>query len=76
MKVREIAQFLNGVLVGDGSVEITSVSDISLAIEGQIAFYEKDEPLPETLASCVIIRESATHRQKQVLEKLVSHRRL
>lgn len=60
MKVREIAQFLNGVLVGDGSVEITSVSDISLAIEGQIAFYEKDEPLPETLASCVIIRESAT----------------
>ncbi len=62
MKVREIAQFLNGELVGDGSVEITSVSDISLAMEGQIAFYEKDGPLTDTHASCVIIRESATQQ--------------
>ena len=62
MKVREIVQFLNGELVGDGSVEITSVSDISLAMEGQIAFYEKDGPLTDTHASCVIIRESATQK--------------
>lgn len=62
MKVREIAQFLNGELVGDGAVEISSVSDISLAMEGQIAFYEKDEPLTDTHASCVILGESATPR--------------
>jgi len=58
MKVREIAELVGGQLNGDGDIEITSVADIQTATAGHLAFYEKDGPLPETSASCVIVPAS------------------
>ena len=55
MKAREIADLVGGQLHGDGDLEITSVADIKTATPGQISFYEKDGPLPETFASCIIV---------------------
>ncbi|HEX6278663.1 MAG TPA: LpxD N-terminal domain-containing protein, partial [Pyrinomonadaceae bacterium] len=55
MKLREIAELVGGELIGDGDVEIMSVADISRAQPGQLAFFEKDEELPATNATCVIV---------------------
>lgn len=55
MKVRDIAEYLGCELIGEGDAEIFSVADISTAKAGQLAFYEKDGPLPETTASCVVV---------------------
>ena len=53
MKLREIAELVGGELIGDGDIEITSVADIAKAQPSQLAFFEKDEELPKTAASCV-----------------------
>ena len=55
MKTREIADLVGGELRGDGDLEIASVADIANATEGQIAFFEKNEAIPATGASCVIV---------------------
>jgi UDP-3-O-[3-hydroxymyristoyl] glucosamine N-acyltransferase len=55
MLTKEIAEFINGELIGDGSVEITRVADISKATENEISFIEKD--VKSTNASCVIVHE-------------------
>lgn len=60
MKLREIADLVRGELVGDGDIEIGSVAGISNAGPGQLAFFEKGDELPETSASCVIVRRSST----------------
>lgn len=57
MIVREIAEFVGGELFGNGDVEIDSVADISRAVAGQLAFFEKNEPLPSTQAACIIVRD-------------------
>ncbi len=55
MKALEIAEFLNGELVGDGAVEIERVASFITASVGEIAFVEKAVPMIETTASCVIV---------------------
>ncbi len=55
MKTGEIAELVGGELRGDGGIVITSVADIKGAVNGQISFFEKAEPLPDTLASCVFV---------------------
>lgn len=60
MNLKEIASLLNGEIFGDESVEITGVSGINEAREGDITFisakkYAKD--LPACRASCIIVRE-------------------
>ncbi|MEP6788358.1 MAG: LpxD N-terminal domain-containing protein, partial [Acidobacteriota bacterium] len=56
MRTQEIADFLSAELVGDGSVEIERVADLSTAGKGEIAFLEKAESVPVTSASCVIVQ--------------------
>ncbi len=56
MKLREIAELVGGELIGDGDIEITSVADINRAQPGQLAFFEKDGDIPDTEASCVLVR--------------------
>ena len=60
MKLKEIASLLNGEIVGNPEIEITGVSGIKEAQEGDITFisaqkYMKD--FPECKASCVIVKE-------------------
>jgi UDP-3-O-[3-hydroxymyristoyl] glucosamine N-acyltransferase len=60
MKTREIAEFVGGELHGDGDVEISAVADLSTAVSGQIAFYEKSGEIPATNASCIIVPKAET----------------
>lgn len=60
MKLKEIAALLNGEIIGNPDIEITGVSGIKEANEGDITFvssakYIKD--LSGTRASCVIVKE-------------------
>src|SRR5688572_10242688 len=55
MKASEIADLVGGELHGDPEAEISSVADISSAASGQMAFFEKDDDLPETGAECLIV---------------------
>ena len=56
MNTQEIAGLLGGTLHGEGNIEITSVADIHKAKQGEIAFYEGSGDIPETEASCLIVR--------------------
>ncbi len=72
MKLREIAELVGGELIGDGDIEITSVTDISKAQPGQLAFFEKDAELPQTAASCVIVKVQAETRPAGSVSYLVA----
>ncbi|NQT22843.1 MAG: UDP-3-O-(3-hydroxymyristoyl)glucosamine N-acyltransferase, partial [Candidatus Omnitrophica bacterium] len=56
--VKEIAHFLEGDLIGDGSVEISGICDIKEAKSGDITFLLDTKFLPHlntTNASCVVV---------------------
>lgn len=55
MKTREIADFLNAELIGDGGVEIVRVAALDSATRGDVAFVEKPESDFATDASCLIV---------------------
>src|ERR1043166_5452491 len=55
MKTREIAEFLNAELSGDGDVEIERVAAVAGATMGEIAFVDKADAEIETKASCLIV---------------------
>ncbi|MDP2167868.1 MAG: UDP-3-O-(3-hydroxymyristoyl)glucosamine N-acyltransferase [Thermodesulfovibrionales bacterium] len=60
MNLREIAEFLGGELIGKGDVEISGVSGISDAGEGDITFISGPKyakMLKESSASAVIVKE-------------------
>ena len=61
MKISEIAQFLNGKLVGAGDTEILRVAALETARANEISFIEKIEiaaPSAETFASCLLVSEN------------------
>ncbi len=55
MTIFEIAEYIDGKLVGDGTIEISCVADIENAKNGEITFLTKD--FKQTNASCVIVYE-------------------
>lgn len=55
MKTQEIADFLSGNLVGDGTVVIDRVAALASAFIGEIAFVEKKDSDVSTNASCLIV---------------------
>lgn len=70
MKALEIAEFLGGELVGDGSVMIESVSSLSAAVSGDIAFIEKGGAEFESSASCIIVPVDFTAEPPQTLIRI------
>lgn len=59
--VKEIAEIVNGQIIGNESLEIVSAADIKTAVAGEIAFIEKSENsglAAKTKASCVVVPES------------------
>jgi UDP-3-O-[3-hydroxymyristoyl] glucosamine N-acyltransferase len=58
MKLTEIAEFLQGNLVGQGSTEILRVASFEKAQTGEIAVLEKAETSAQTNASCLIVPEN------------------
>ncbi len=60
MKIKEIAEFLNGKLSGDSEVEILRVAGLENAQTGEISFIEnteKAESFSQTKASCLLVPE-------------------
>lgn len=57
MKTIQIAEFLEGNLVGNSDAEISAVADFEKASAGEIAFLEKAENLKNTGASCLLVPE-------------------
>jgi len=55
MKTQEIAEFLNGELTGDGSIEIQRVADLRTAANGEIAFVDIAAANVDSSASCLIV---------------------
>lgn len=58
MKTREIADFLNAELIGDGDIEIVRVAALNSATSGEIAFVEKVDEEIKTNASCLIVPQN------------------
>jgi UDP-3-O-[3-hydroxymyristoyl] glucosamine N-acyltransferase len=62
MKIKQIAKFLNADFEGDGEFNITNISSLNMAKEGDISFIEKIESFSnnfESKASCLIIPENS-----------------
>ena len=69
-KLRELAQWVGGTVVGDGEVEITGASSIEEARAGEITFIASPKYLPklgETKASAVIVSPEVTQADKPLL---------
>ncbi len=58
MKIKDIAELLNGKLFGDGETEIHRVASLETARENEISFVEKAETLQITDASGLIVPEN------------------
>jgi len=61
VKLRDIASLVNGEIIGDPDVEITGVSGIRSAQEGDVTFLSDDryrKYLQGCKASCVLVKES------------------
>jgi UDP-3-O-[3-hydroxymyristoyl] glucosamine N-acyltransferase len=60
-KVKDIAKFINGELVGSGEVLISGISGVKEAREGQLAFVlspQCAQLVRDTKASCVVVHKS------------------
>ena len=69
-KLRELAELVNGTVVGDGEVEIHGVASIEDAKEGEITFIANPKYLPklgQTQASAIIVSPEVTYGEKPLL---------
>ncbi len=69
-RLREIAEWVDGTVVGDGEVEISGVAAIEEAQSGEITFIANPKYLPrlrETLASAVIVSKEVLEADKPLL---------
>ncbi len=57
MLIKELAKIVDGIVSGDGNIDIKGVADYAIAEQGEIAFLEKLENIQPTKASCVITVE-------------------
>src|SRR3990170_7196072 len=69
-KLRELAEYVGGVVIGDGEVEISGVAAIEEVRAGEITFIAHPRYLPklsETHASAVIVSKEVTLSIKPLL---------
>jgi UDP-3-O-[3-hydroxymyristoyl] glucosamine N-acyltransferase len=69
-KLKELAEWVGGIVVGDGEVEISRVASIETAQAGEITFIANPKYLPklnETNASAVIVSKEITQANKPLL---------
>ncbi len=69
-KLKELAEWLGGKVVGDGDVEISGVASIDEANPGEITFIANPKYLPklaQTKASAVIVSPQVTQAEKPLL---------
>jgi UDP-3-O-[3-hydroxymyristoyl] glucosamine N-acyltransferase len=73
MTVQELADIVNGRVVGDGETQIERIADLDNADEGEIAYVENEKLLAaaaESKASCLIVRDvfAAKFADRTVIE--------
>src|SRR4030043_1192736 len=69
-KLKELAEWVDGTVVGDGEIEISGVSAIDEAQAGEITFIANPKYLPklnETRASAVIVSKEVSQGEKPLL---------
>jgi UDP-3-O-[3-hydroxymyristoyl] glucosamine N-acyltransferase len=69
-KKQELAQWVNGTVVGDGEIEISGVAAIEVAQPGEITFIANPKYLPklsQTHASAVIVSKEVAQADKSIL---------
>jgi len=69
-KLKELAQWVDGTVIGDGEIEISGVSAIDEAKAGEITFIANPKYLPklnETRASAVIVSKEVPRGEKPLL---------
>ena len=69
-KLKELAEWVKGTVVGDGEFEISGVASIEEACPGEITFIGNPKYLPklgETRASAVIVSKEVTQSDKPLL---------
>jgi UDP-3-O-[3-hydroxymyristoyl] glucosamine N-acyltransferase len=69
-KLKELAEWVDGTVVGDGEVEISGVASIEEARQGQITFISNPKYLPhlsKTHASAVIVSKEVKQADKPLL---------
>ena len=60
MRVQELAEIVNGRVVGDGGTRIERIADLDCAREGEIAYIDNEKMFAaavESKASCLIVRD-------------------
>lgn len=69
MTVKELAEIVNGRVIGDGGTQITRIADLIDADEGEIAYVENEKLLiVESKASCLIVRDGAKFPNRTLIE--------
>jgi len=69
-KLKELAEWVDGTVVGDGEIEISGVASLEEARAGQITFISHPKYLPylsKTNASAVIVSKEVTQADKPLL---------
>jgi len=69
-KLKELAEFVGGRVLGDGEVEISGIASIDEAKSGEITFVASSKYLPklaQTKASAVIVSQEITQADKPLL---------
>jgi UDP-3-O-[3-hydroxymyristoyl] glucosamine N-acyltransferase len=69
-KLKELAEWVDGLVVGDGEIEISGVAAIEEAQAGQITFIANPKYLPklsQTSASAIIVSKEVTRADKPLL---------
>jgi UDP-3-O-[3-hydroxymyristoyl] glucosamine N-acyltransferase len=69
-RLKELAEFVGGIVIGDDEVEISGVAAIEVALPGEITFIAQPKYLPklaETKASAVIVSKEISSSPKPLL---------
>ncbi len=67
MNLENIAKITNGILEGDGEIEIVGVASLETAKTGEISFVESSEKAFETNASCLLVPENFNSNKTPII---------
>jgi len=70
MRVQELAELVNGRVVGDGGTQIERIADLDHAREGEIAYVDNEKlfaAAAESQASCLIVREGIEFPERTLI---------
>src|SRR5688572_7176825 len=71
MRVQELAEIVNGRVVGDGETQIVRIADLEQARKGEIAYVDNEKFMPaalESRASCLIVPDSEKFPNRTLIE--------